>query len=134
MADVKQRGRLSMLGGRVPTVGGRTPTMQPGSWRTSAQTSGQRGYDYRWQKARAKYLRLHPYCVYCLRDARIEATGLADVIVECAERALPVPYGNVVDHIVAHRGDHGLFWDESNWQTLCQTHHSRDKQRQENAA
>lgn len=121
-----------MLGGRVAQAGNRTSTMQPGSWRTSAQTSGQRGYDYRWQKARAAYLRLHPYCVYCMREIRIEAIGLAEVILECAARDLPVPYGNVVDHIVAHRGDQALFWNESNWQTLCQTHHSRDKQRQEN--
>lgn len=127
------RSRLAMLGGRVALAGGRTQTVQPGSWRTSGQTSGQRGYDYRWQKARAEYLRLHPYCVFCMREAAIVATSLADVILECAERALRVPYGNVVDHIVAHRGDQALFWDESNWQTLCQTHHSRDKQRQENA-
>ena len=25
-----------------------------------------------------------------------------------------------------------LFWDESNWESLCVTHHSSDKQRQEN--
>lgn len=112
-------------------AGSRTATTQSGSWRTTGQTSGQRGYDYRWQKAREAYLRLHPYCVYCLREAHIQATGLAEVILECAERALPVPYGNVVDHIVAHRGDQALFWDESNWQALCQTHHSRDKQREE---
>lgn len=59
------------------------------------------------------------------------STSVAEVIVECAERGRPVPYGNVVDHTEAHRGDKALFWDESNWQTLCQTHHSRDKQRQE---
>ncbi|WP_130392901.1 hypothetical protein [Cupriavidus agavae] len=43
-----------------------------------------------------------------LRAARIEATtGLAEVILECAERPLPVPYGSVVEHIVVHRGDIG---------------------------
>jgi hypothetical protein len=25
----------------------------------------------------------------------------------------------------------GLFWDESNWQSLCKTHHDGEKQRQE---
>lgn len=128
-----KRGRLPMLGGRVAQAGSRTPTMQPGSWRTSAQTSSQRGYDYRWQKARAAFLRDHPFCVYCLREHRIAATAVAEVIVECAARGIPLPYGNVVDHIVAHRGDKALFWDETNWQTCCATHHSRDKQRQENA-
>jgi len=29
-----------------------------------------------------------------------------------------------VDHIVPHRGDQRLFWDESNWQALCHRHHS----------
>lgn len=129
----KERGRLPMLGGRVAQAGNRLPTMQPGSWRTSAQTSSQRGYDYRWQKARAAFLRDHPFCVYCLRERRIAATLVAEVIVECAARGIPLPYGNVVDHIVPHRGDQTLFWDQANWQTCCATHHSRDKQRQENA-
>lgn len=57
---------------------------------------------------------------------------MADTIVECAARGLPVPYGNVVDHIKPHRGDQALFWDQANWQTCCATHHSRDKQREEN--
>lgn len=30
---------------------------------------------------------------------------------------------DVVDHIVPHRGDQSLFWDESNWQALCKRHH-----------
>ena len=29
----------------------------------------------------------------------------------------------VVDHIVPHRGDQKLFWDQSNWQALCKRHH-----------
>ena len=29
----------------------------------------------------------------------------------------------VVDHIVPHRGDPQLFWDESNWQPLCKACH-----------
>lgn len=129
-----KRGRLPMLGGRVALAGNRTPTMQPGSWRTSAQTSSQRGYGYRWQKAREAYLLVHPFCVYCLREQRIVATTVAEIILECAHRELMPPYGNVVDHIIAHRGDQTLFWDQSNWQTMCQPHHSRDKQRQENSA
>lgn len=38
---------------------------------------------------------------------------------------------DVVDHIVAHRGDRSLFWDVSNWQSLCTLCHNRDKQKQE---
>ncbi len=129
----KPQRRLPTLGARVAQAGSRLPTMQPGSWRTSALTSAQRGYGYRWQKERAAHLAAHPFCEYCLRERAIVARVVAEVIVECARRSIPLPYGNVVDHVVPHRGDEALFWDKTNWATLCQTHHSRDKQRQENA-
>ncbi|WP_295219971.1 HNH endonuclease signature motif containing protein, partial [Ruminococcus sp.] len=29
----------------------------------------------------------------------------------------------VVDHIIPHRGDPHLMWDESNWQALCKSCH-----------
>ena len=29
----------------------------------------------------------------------------------------------VVDHVLPHRGDWSLFWDESNWQPLCKPCH-----------
>jgi 5-methylcytosine-specific restriction endonuclease McrA len=86
--------------------------MQPGSWRSDKQTSAQRGYGYKWQKAREDYLAKHPLCVYCEREGR-------------------VTLATVVDHKVPHRGDMKLFWDSNNWQSLCATHHSRDKQREE---
>lgn len=31
----------------------------------------------------------------------------------------------LVDHIIPHRGDKKLFWDERNWQGLCKKHHDR---------
>jgi len=86
--------------------------MQAGGWRTKGMTAAQRGYDYRWQKAREQYLAEHPLCVRC------EAKGL-------------VVAANVVDHIIAHRGDKQLFRDRSNWQALCTPCHSGDKQREE---
>ena len=52
-------------------------------------------YDNKWKVARDDYLRLYPYCVQCGQ------------------------VGKVVDHIIPHRGDLKLFWDRSNWQTLC---------------
>lgn len=91
----------------------RVPTMQAGSWRTEGMTSTQRGYGYKWQKAREQFLRENPLCVVC------QAEGLVVV-------------ATVVDHIVPHRGDQSLFWRRTNWQSLCSTHHSRDKQREEN--
>ena len=65
-----------------------------------------RGYGRRWQKARAAWLREHPLCKHCDDEGKVFA-------------------GNVVDHIVPHRGDQKLFWDRGNWQTLCKTHHDR---------
>lgn len=37
----------------------------------------------------------------------------------------------VVDHIVPHRGDPVLFWDERNWQPLCKRCHDAAKQSEE---
>lgn len=104
--------KLQMLKPRIQTVSSRVTVIQPGSWRGDKQTSAQRGYDYKWQKARKRYLQAHPLCVYCERDGMVTAA-------------------TVVDHKIPHRGDMTLFWDESNWQSLCATHHSRDKQREE---
>ncbi|TES51699.1 HNH endonuclease [Halalkalibacterium halodurans] len=66
----------------------------------------ERGYDSRWRKARVRFLKVHPLCVKCKEeDKLVKAT--------------------VVDHIVPHRGDKKLFWDESNWQALCKKCHDR---------
>jgi 5-methylcytosine-specific restriction protein A len=123
--------RLRSLPARIGTAVGRLAVMQPGSWRTDKQSSTVRGYGYKWQQARAGYLRKHPFCVYCLRDLDIDFFSIAGVILACAERDVPVPYGNVVDHRIPHRGDMELFWDTSNWATMCTPHHSGEKQRAE---
>jgi 5-methylcytosine-specific restriction protein A len=34
----------------------------------------------------------------------------------------------IVDHVTPHKGDRRLFWDKSNWQSLCKPCHDRDKQ------
>ncbi|MDC8756249.1 HNH endonuclease [Janthinobacterium fluminis] len=85
--------------------------IQPGSWRTD-KSSTQRGYGYKWQQARAGYLSKYPLCVYCAKAGLTRAA-------------------TVVDHIVAHQGDMALFWDRSNWQSLCAPCHSSTKQREE---
>ena len=69
-----------------------------------ARSAAQRGYGSKWQKASRQYLAAHPLCVRCLMEGRTTAAS-------------------VVDHIVPHRGDMRLFWDESNWQPLCKRHH-----------
>lgn len=69
--------------------------------------SGTRGLNYgrRWQKRRALFIEQHPLCVQCEGEGVVEPTA-------------------EVDHIIPHRGDYALFWDESNWQGLCKRHHS----------
>lgn len=69
-------------------------------------------YNYQWQKARAEFLRLNPFCIDCSkRDLVIKAT--------------------IVDHKIAHKENLELFWDRDNWQPLCKPCHDRHKQRLE---
>lgn len=75
-------------------------------------TSAQRGYGYRWQKVSKLFLSRNPLCIYCQRGGHVVAS-------------------TVVDHIIPHRGDQTLFWDESNWQALCITCHNSRKQSEE---
>lgn len=75
-------------------------------------TSTARGYGARWRRERAVYLRLHPLCVECKRGGLI--TPATDV-----------------DHIMPHRGDARLMWDQSNWQSLCHPHHAAKTARED---
>lgn len=76
------------------------------------KTTAQRGYGGRWQKARATFLARSPLCVECAKQDRTTAA-------------------TVVDHIVPHKGDQGLFWDTSNWQSLCKPHHDAKTARED---
>ncbi len=75
-------------------------------------TSAERGYDYRWRKGRAWFLKRHPLCAECKKQGKIVAA-------------------TVVDHIVPHRGDMDLFWDMDNWQPLCETCHNKKTARED---
>lgn len=66
--------------------------------------ASERGYNSRWRRLSKLYLKKHPLCVKCLEKGRYETA-------------------TVVDHIVPHRGDTKLFWDEKNWQALCKACH-----------
>ena len=68
-----------------------------------------RGYDKRWAKARETFLRQHPLCA----------------CPDCQEGKIRTIPATVVDHIIAHRGDKGLFWDESNWQPMSKQCHDK---------
>ncbi|MCB1666611.1 MAG: HNH endonuclease [Pseudomonadales bacterium] len=105
--------KLRTLQPRVQTIGSKVKPLQGGAWR-AGKTSAQRGYGYKWQKARERFLAYDPWCRMCWDEGkRTRAT--------------------VVDHIIPHRGDQTLFWNQGNWQPLCAKHHGSDKQKQENA-
>jgi 5-methylcytosine-specific restriction protein A len=74
-------------------------------------TATERGYGSRWNKARATYLLSHPHCAMIVADGN-----------RCTRSA------SVVDHIKPHRGDNALFWDKTNWQSLCGPCHNGRKQ------
>ncbi|UGY23196.1 HNH endonuclease [Bradyrhizobium septentrionale] len=40
----------------------------------------------------------------------------------------------VCDHVIPHRGDERLFWDDGNLQTLCKACHDSAKQAEEQAS
>ena len=74
--------------------------------------SAERGYGYRWQKLRNRFIAQHPYCEECMKQGKI--TLATDV-----------------DHIVPHRGDPALLYDETNLQSLCKACHSRKTARED---
>ncbi|MGC4075432.1 MAG: HNH endonuclease signature motif containing protein [Rubrivivax sp.] len=67
-------------------------------------TARERGYSSKWERAREGYLRANPLCRTCQAQQLLELA-------------------TVVDHIVPHKGDMGLFWDRTNWQPLCKPCH-----------
>ena len=69
-------------------------------------SAAERGYDAKWRRARKRFLQRHPLCANCLSQGVLTPA-------------------TVMDHIVPHRGDHRLFWDEQNWQPLCKACHDR---------
>lgn len=64
-----------------------------------AKSTKAKGYNARWNKARLRYLKLNPLCVYYQSEGRLTKS-------------------TVVDHIKLHRGDQDLFWNQDNWQAL----------------
>ena len=55
---------------------------------------------------RATHLEAYPWCVDCLSsEEEVKATQ--------------------VDHIKPHHGDHDLFFDDANLQSMCKPHHSK---------
>ena len=89
----------------------RVPIQKDGA-RSAGDGATARGYNYRWQQERERFLRSRPLCCYCERKGRVEPAV-------------------VVDHIIPHRGDASLFWNKSNWQPLCKRCHDSTKAKEE---
>jgi 5-methylcytosine-specific restriction enzyme A len=75
----------------------------PAHYRDSVQARSFRGCNrgnrkFRWM--RSAFLMRNPICNLCRREP-----------------------ASVLDHIVRHRGDSLLYWDQKNWQALCQNCH-----------
>jgi 5-methylcytosine-specific restriction enzyme A len=70
------------------------------------ESSSKRGYNNTWRKAREVFLRSNPLCKACM---------LSNLVTAATD----------VDHVIPHKGDMGLFWDQANWQPLCHACHSR---------
>ena len=75
------------------------------------KNSTQRGYDHKWEKISRAFRLANPACNECGEIREMSRM--------------------VVDHVVPHRGDRKIFWEPSNWQTLCQTCHNKKTARGE---
>jgi 5-methylcytosine-specific restriction enzyme A len=80
---------------------------ESGAGKEHRPSATQRGYNSKWSKVSKEYRTRHPLCAdpYALHKGRL------------------VP-GDLTDHIIPHRGDPALMWDEANnFQTLCRGCH-----------
>lgn len=98
------------------------PTFRPKGQRSRRQANAeydakrgsarQRGYSPRWDREAYAFKGLHPFCIGCKAVGMLMAT-------------------EVVDHIIPHKGDEKLMWNERNWQPACRFHHDVVKQKLE---
>lgn len=92
---------------RPPTF---RPPVNPAPYDRDRGTARERGYSNRWDRLARRYREANPLCLGC------SAVGWTSA-------------ARCVDHIVPHRGDETLMWDQNNLQGLCYWHHSVVKQR-----
>jgi 5-methylcytosine-specific restriction protein A len=78
-------------------------------------SSAARGYGHRWRVARLAHLTHEPLCRECSTHGRVTQATL-------------------VDHIIPHKGDPLVFWDTTNWQSLCTPCHDAKRARESHEA
>ena len=83
-------------------------------------SSNARGYTWQWSKRAKLFLSDYPLC-------GMRPMPLAPVMSQCQADGIKTP-ADVVDHVIPHRGDPGLFDAVSNWQSLCFSCHARKSQ------
>lgn len=83
-------------------------------------TAYQRGYGLRWQRESALFLKRYPLCG--MRPGK-----KAPVMSRCHDEG-KVEAARQVDHVKPHRGNQELFWNRSNWQSLCASCGARKSQ------
>lgn len=112
---VEVMGRLKAIRPRLQTVTPRLAQAGNRDRRRDAEQPWRQWYKTAaWQRLRASVI---------VRDMSIcQQTGVLLV------GRHPAPDSPVVDHIVPHRGDPELFWDERNLQTVSKAYHDSEKQ------
>jgi len=85
-----------------------------------------RGYTKRWDRASKAFRLQYPLC-------GMRPDDQAPVMSLCDQMQRTTP-ATLTDHVVPHRGDQTLFWDEhGNWQSMCKRCHDRKTQVEEAA-
>ena len=73
-----------------------------------------RGYNFKWRRRSKLFLKAHPLCAECLKQNNLTPSI-------------------VVDHIIPHRGEPVLMWNETNnWQALYERCHNKKTRRYDN--
>jgi len=78
-----------------------------GKARDPRPSARERGYDESWRVYSKRYLSEHFFCVDPFN-----------------RHPLIKLQSEVVDHIIPHRGNRGVFWDKKNHQPLCTSCHN----------
>ncbi len=82
-------------------------------------SSAKRGYDRRWRKYRKTYLLMNPWCVECLKPTINPVTGEQ----EPGRHVLATQVDHIVEAVNGIMDER--FYDSTNHQGLCHTHHSQ---------
>lgn len=101
---------------KPPTVGARQGRKRAPDTREHAAA---RGYDYRWQQFRRRYLAANPLCVDCLNPDPLETR-------DAFEEPIPiVTAATDVHHVKKLKDRPDLKYEDENLMALCGMHHDQ---------